>query len=528
MKAHLDNAHLTKAKLLQAFMDGAWLPETDLEGADLYKVTLKKAHMYKACLKGVRLYNASLKLAELREAHLEEADLTKASLEEANLVGAHLEDANLEYAHLEGADLLGAHLEGARCCRAFFDAATRLNGVILSNENHGSASLAEVSWGGVNLTVVNWSPVKLLGDEYIAQQSKDKDGKEKDGETQISEYQRAVRANRQLAVALQAQGMDDEASHYGYRGQRCKQRLLLLRVLQGLAERPKLRWIVHKPTKPSGYLYLLSSAMVLVSTALLFLYVFINVPRMISAVGIFGYIMYGLMAFTFLFVLSIVAYYLIIYQLKVRLVIIFLFISLLYLTLLFFALFFLIYIVASPHLLSLLFGMLLLVLLFGSLLMSPTTPEVEKSGLDPYRAFLYGQDETVRLRWKNTIKFFQKVYSSLRPFLNLQTDYGRYIFSLFLDFIAGYGYKPGRSLFWYFVVVFGFTVAYHLFGKNISLIEAFVLSITSFHGRGFFPGLGNETSLYNPLGVLAAIEAVIGLIIEISFIATFTQRFFGK
>ena len=49
-----------------------------------------------------------------------------------------------------------------------------------------------------------------------------------------------------------------------------------------------------------------------------------------------------------------------------------------------------------------------------------------------------------------------------------------------------------------------------------------------FHGRGFFPGLGTAASLHNPLVVLAAVEAVIGLFIEISFIATFTQRYFGK
>ena len=44
--------------------------------------------------------------------------------------------------------------------------------------------------------------------------------------------------------------------------------------------------------------------------------------------------------------------------------------------------------------------------------------------------------------------------------------------------------------------------------------------------NGFFPG--ENVSLDNPLTVLAAFEAAIGLIIEISFIATFTKRFFGS
>src|SRR5207248_161129 len=69
-----------------------------------------------------------------------QADLRKAHLEGANLIGAHLEGADLEYAHLEGAELSGAHLEGTHCCRTFFDSATRLNGVTLNDEIHGSVS----------------------------------------------------------------------------------------------------------------------------------------------------------------------------------------------------------------------------------------------------------------------------------------------------------------------------------------------------------------------------------------------------
>jgi hypothetical protein len=52
------------------------------------------------------------------------------------------------------------------------------------------------------------------------------------------------------------------------------------------------------------------------------------------------------------------------------------------------------------------------------------------------------------------------------------------------------------------------------------------LSLTSFHGRGFFPGI--NITLSDPRVVLAAFEAVIGLFIEFSFIATFTKRFFGN
>jgi len=125
-------------------------------------------------------------------------------------------------------------------------------------------------------------------------------------------------------------------------------------------------------------------------------------------------------------------------------------------------------------------------------------------------------------------RFAYRAQNLQRVVLRRQRKFGQYLFYLFLNVLAGYGYRPGRSVFWYLVIIVGFSLAYYSFGHLPLLPDAFVFSLTSFHGRGFFPGLGNETSLHNPLVVLAAIEAVVGLFIEISFIATFTQRFFGK
>lgn len=52
-----------------------------------------------------------------------------------------------------------------------------------------------------------------------------------------------------------------------------------------------------------------------------------------------------------------------------------------------------------------------------------------------------------------------------------------------------------------------------------------MLSISSFHGRGFFPA---TLTLGDPVALVAAAEAIIGLFIELVFIATFTQRFFAR
>ena len=104
----------------------------------------------------------------------------------------------------------------------------------------------------------------------------------------------------------------------------------------------------------------------------------------------------------------------------------------------------------------------------------------------------------------------------------------KYIFSWLLYLQSGYGYKPLQSLFTYLFVVGIFASIYHALAPlklHLSWFGALILSITSFHGRGFFPANFN---LDGPLTILAVAEAMIGLLLELSFIATLRQRFFGK
>lgn len=116
-----------------------------------------------------------------------------------------------------------------------------------------------------------------------------------------------------------------------------------------------------------------------------------------------------------------------------------------------------------------------------------------------------------------------------RQVLRRQGHPFRALFLWFLDMIAGHGYKPERSLIAYLFAIFGFGIAYYVIGQavgpHLSPLGAFVFSMTCFHGRGFFPG---GIALDDPMTVIAAFEAFVGLVIEVSFIATFTQRFFGR
>ena len=121
-------------------------------------------------------------------------------------------------------------------------------------------------------------------------------------------------------------------------------------------------------------------------------------------------------------------------------------------------------------------------------------------------------------------RFAYRAQRLQRIVLRQQKKIGQYLFSSFLDLLAGYGYKPGRSVTAYLLLILGFALAYYSFG-HLAWYEALVVSLTAFHGRGFF---AQQFQPGDPQSIIAAIEAVVGLLIEISFIATFTQRFFGK
>lgn len=314
---------------------------------DWAKATTKQREMAIVNLKGTDLLKTHLERAKLRRARLEQSDLHSVLLQEADLmmarfmgsylVEAHLENTNLRSARLERTNLTKAHLEGTSLRFALFDALTNLEWVTVG-DNKSGFRIADTRWENVNLSMIDWKQVNIIGDEYRASQKKTQQGKEKSTKERLSEYELAVRANRQLAVVLQSQGLDEDASRFAYRARLC-QRIVLRR----------------------------------------------------------------------------------------------------------------------------------------------------------------------------------------------QKKFGQYLFSLFLDALAGYGYRPGRSVIWYLATILVFALAYHFLGE-LALYppDAFVFSIMSFHGRGFFPSLSQETNLHNPLVMLAALEAIIGLLIEISFITTFTQRFLGR
>jgi uncharacterized protein YjbI with pentapeptide repeats len=242
--ADLRHANLQNLPLARLVGDVTWRQWSDLS---------EEQHLMAA----VHLENADLK-----GAHLEEANLEYTHLQRADLRGAHLKKANLGEARMQGAYLEGAHLEGADLWLAHLDEAfiwgtnlaavnfreTHLHGVhlneqvILVNQQGVGPRLLDAYLDGTNLAVLRWPQVHMLGEEYEARKY-EKNGR--DPATRRKLYEEAVRANRQLALALQSQGLSEDAARFAYRAQ----------VLQR-----KVLWL-QGPTKFGAYLFSLLLAL---------------------------------------------------------------------------------------------------------------------------------------------------------------------------------------------------------------------------------------------------------------------------
>jgi Uncharacterized low-complexity proteins len=174
-------------------------------------------------LEHCNLFWVHLNQAKLRNSHLEDTNLSWAHMEGADLCAAHLESANLWRTHLEEVHLIGAYLAKANLREVHLEKA-RLENILLSDELGIGPQMADAQLDDTNLAVVAWSQVKMLADEYQAHARRTKDKA-----TRLDAYERAVRANRQLSVALQNQGLNDTALHFAYRAQVLQRKVFWLR-----------------------------------------------------------------------------------------------------------------------------------------------------------------------------------------------------------------------------------------------------------------------------------------------------------
>jgi Pentapeptide repeats (8 copies) len=108
---------------------------------------------------------------------------------------------------------------------------------------------------------------------------------------------------------------------------------------------------------------------------------------------------------------------------------------------------------------------------------------------------------------------------------------GQWAFSLLLWTLAGYGYRLRRIFVAYILTLVVFAGIYYSLGlpntasasSPVALGDAFLVSLTAIHGRVFLEQLGQ----YSVQAWVAAVESVVGIVIEGVFVAMLVQRFFG-
>ncbi|HLY30607.1 MAG TPA: pentapeptide repeat-containing protein, partial [Ktedonobacterales bacterium] len=178
---------------------------------------MEYADLRNADLRGARLTGANLDAARL-----DGAFLATAWLDGASFLMAHFDEAFLWETHFEGAMLREAHLEGVHIDRAVF-----------ADSNGVGPQMVDVRWGDANLATVDWSRVKILAEEARARETLDaeqlrqtdrltlvKDMQNvRPADARLALYDEAVRANRQLALALRGQGLNEDADRFAYRAQ---------------------------------------------------------------------------------------------------------------------------------------------------------------------------------------------------------------------------------------------------------------------------------------------------------------------
>jgi hypothetical protein len=230
----------TPADLRDVNLGHVVLGDVYLRMADLSRANLVFADLQGAHLADARLHEADMGRMQLQGAELNYADLSSAHLREANLQGANLQYATLVGTRLHSADLGHAVLHGVR-----MDPSTVLS------QTHVDAGtwLGDIMWDGASLARINWDDVPRLGDEDAIRQAKDTPKR-------LEAYRAAARAYQQLALALAAQGLGDEAGRYAYRAQLLQRTVLWRRRQLG-------RWLFSVLLAAlAGYGYRLSRIVV--------------------------------------------------------------------------------------------------------------------------------------------------------------------------------------------------------------------------------------------------------------------------
>jgi hypothetical protein len=129
-------------------------------------------------------------------------------------------------------------------------------------------------------------------------------------------------------------------------------------------------------------------------------------------------------------------------------------------------------------------------------------------------------------------RFTYQAQKLQRTRYRLQQRVGQWLFSWMLFLMAGYGYRLGRIIIAYALIVGAFAAAF-LASDVVSgqsalsvpqALDALQISLNAIHGRVFFVQFNLDTLQ----SWVATVESIVGIVVEGVFVAMLIQRFFGR
>jgi len=154
----------------------------------------------------------------------------------AELAGVHFNWAKLTRGNFIGAKLTGASFKFTMLAEAAFKMEelekTDFEEATLGNRQGVGPYLADsTGLETIYLAVMKWEQIKILGDETWANGNWAK-GVIIEKELRLDAYRAATRSYRQLATALEGQGLKEEAERFAYRAQIMQRKMLWWRLRQ--------------------------------------------------------------------------------------------------------------------------------------------------------------------------------------------------------------------------------------------------------------------------------------------------------
>lgn len=129
-------------------------------------------------------------------------------------------------------------------------------------------------------------------------------------------------------------------------------------------------------------------------------------------------------------------------------------------------------------------------------------------------------------------RYFYRAQVLQRQVFRRQGLWGQWAFSLLLSTLAGYGYRLGRIVRVYALVVIVFALAFlasDMVTSQVPLtlpaaLDALQISLNAVHGRVFFAQFHLDTIQ----SWIATTESIVGIVVEGVFVAMLVQRFFAR